>query len=30
MKRVITGVDEQGRSYIVSVDELDPSTGQMV
>ena len=30
MKRVVTGVDEQGRSYIVSVDELDPSTGQMV
>lgn len=26
MKRVVTGVNAQGRSYIVSSEELDPST----
>jgi hypothetical protein len=25
MKRVVTGVNEQGRSYAVSVEELDTS-----
>ncbi len=25
MKRVVTGVNEQGRSYIVSAEELDPA-----
>ena len=25
MKRVVTGVDGQGRSHVVSIDELDPS-----
>jgi hypothetical protein len=28
MKRVVTGVNEQGRSYIVSVEELDGSVPQ--
>jgi len=30
MKRVVTGVNEQGRSYIVSVDELDSSKPHIV
>jgi hypothetical protein len=30
MKRVVTGVNGEGRSYIVSVDELDTSTAQKV
>jgi hypothetical protein len=25
MKRVVTGVNEQGRSYVVSIEELNPS-----
>jgi hypothetical protein len=25
MKRVVTGVNEQGRSYVVSIEELDTS-----
>jgi mannose-6-phosphate isomerase-like protein (cupin superfamily) len=30
MKRVVTGVNEQGRSYIVSIDELDPASPSTV
>lgn len=30
MKRVVTGVNERGRSYIVSIDELDASQPQAV